>query len=174
MDRYKGDHMYPAAPRTAAPTPHLKAPITPPLAASQAASLASSLFIASWLRMMTNWTGLYGLRPLGFRYREKPRNDELNSQLENETTKKSSKQHRTIVRELSKTPKPGHLRFHDTLLRVWRELLASHSCSHTLHLSSAERRPPPRRPATTDYSFNGIFSQAPTCYLPHSSKDERR
>lgn len=89
---------------------------------------------------MTSWTGLYSWVLLGFRYREKPRNDGLNIQLENETTKNSSKQHRTIVRELSKTPKPGHLRFHDTLLRVWRELLTSHS--HTLHLSSAERRPP--------------------------------
>ncbi|KAI1048294.1 hypothetical protein LB506_002312 [Fusarium annulatum] len=48
MDRYNGDQIYPAAPNTAAPIPHLTAPATPPLAASQAASLASSLCIASF------------------------------------------------------------------------------------------------------------------------------
>ncbi|KAI1036293.1 hypothetical protein LB505_008702 [Fusarium chuoi] len=41
------EKIYPAAPNTAAPIPHLTAPATPPLAASQAASLASSLCIAS-------------------------------------------------------------------------------------------------------------------------------
>ncbi|KAI1026288.1 hypothetical protein LB504_011292 [Fusarium proliferatum] len=50
MDRYNGDQIYPAAPNTAAPIPHLTAPATPPLAASQAASLASSLCIASNIR----------------------------------------------------------------------------------------------------------------------------
>ena len=44
---YNGDAAKPIAPKTAVTAPHLAAPTRPPLLASQAATLASSFFIAS-------------------------------------------------------------------------------------------------------------------------------